>query len=58
MLFWFSKKEAHLKPLGDIAEMFNLFANHDWHCVDDPGKKNLAHAICQCVLEDFLEAVS
>ena len=44
--------------LNEVSDIFNFCADQEWQCCDDPGEKNLAHAMLQTILEDFHHSVS
>jgi len=43
--------------VDDIAEMFNFCCEQEWQNSEDPSKKNISYAMCQAVLEHFLNSV-
>jgi hypothetical protein len=44
--------------LDDISEVFNFCVNQEWNSSEDPSRKNLAHAMCRKILQDFVRQVS
>jgi uncharacterized membrane protein len=44
--------------LVDLSDIFNFCADQEWQSTVDPSQKNLAYAMCQYTLEDYLQSAS